>query len=872
MAVHGTRRRDSVSWDHAGLLKLLAGLARDRTSLPVLRCYWYETAEGRRTAEHDALAEMPGLKLRLVNARPGRREGIESQFRRDLVTLAKSGAISDAFIASADEHLAEIVSEVQDLGLRVVVLHITSDNGWTIPQPLRQECDDIVEISGVHLRPFVDLIRGAEPSLPQDQSYLAASAVPSSDESLARMPADGALNRAGLPAQALPAAVSAYQPAPAGSGYAQLGQQPYGGMAEQSAAAAAYQPVPVAREAGAPHGSNGAGHHAAHAASAPPASQFGNGRSEQGVAGEGVAGEQAYGSAQFGPGRDERGQARDGAVNGSVQSGQPNGAGQVAAGPAGNSGQFPVLPSGGAPDDPSLNGHGQPGPVPAGGAYGAAANAVVLNGAVLAGAAASGGPVTGGAVTGGAVTGGTATGSAAVAGLGNGSVAHGRAVSARAAGSAPNGMTAGYSRSGDGSGSAQAAYTTRPQQVFVAPPGDVAKNASVPGGYQTSAVPGGYQSQALPAGYQQAGSRPNGASGHHHDPGQNGVAPDANSRLAGSSGFGPYQGYQSNGAVPGAHSANGGLGMPGDGSAMSGAGNSGQFHVLPPAGQPGAASNGAAYGGMMHGGAANDGSVSNSGAGNGSAVNNGAQPSSAFQAAPVSGPPPAPGHPLPGRSPAGYSPTGQQPTGGQQPAGGQPSVGGQPPVGRQTPLPGQAQPYYPANPPYPGGQVVPGRDQVVTGREQASLSLAARGAAPAYPSQQYQPPPQYQPQQNQPQQNQPQPQQYQAQPYQAQQYQQYQPQLSSALPAVRPAQPMAVSLPDAVKAAHNEGFTFGESVSRDAPGLWLEAVLARKPRMPSDLEARLLQGSVLPIDSLLHDEVRHSLRRGFWDALESAMR
>ena len=85
-------------------------------------------------------------------------------------------------------------------------------------------------------------------------------------------------------------------------------------------------------------------------------------------------------------------------------------------------------------------------------------------------------------------------------------------------------------------------------------------------------------------------------------------------------------------------------------------------------------------------------------------------------------------------------------------------------------------------------------------------------------------------------------------------------------------QPVAIALPDAVKAAHAEGFKFGESVGRDAPGLWLEAVLARKPRMPSDLEARLLQGSVLPIDSLLHDEVRHSLRRGFWDALESARR
>jgi hypothetical protein len=80
------------------------------------------------------------------------------------------------------------------------------------------------------------------------------------------------------------------------------------------------------------------------------------------------------------------------------------------------------------------------------------------------------------------------------------------------------------------------------------------------------------------------------------------------------------------------------------------------------------------------------------------------------------------------------------------------------------------------------------------------------------------------------------------------------------------------SLADAVQSAHEEGQAFGESVARDAPALWLEAVLARKPRMPSDLEARLLQGSTLPIDFLLHDEVRHALRRGFWDALERARR
>jgi hypothetical protein len=92
-----------------------------------------------------------------------------------------------------------------------------------------------------------------------------------------------------------------------------------------------------------------------------------------------------------------------------------------------------------------------------------------------------------------------------------------------------------------------------------------------------------------------------------------------------------------------------------------------------------------------------------------------------------------------------------------------------------------------------------------------------------------------------------------------------------------PGQPIPVPgqglpLADAVQAAHAEGFEFGQSVAREAPALWLEAVLARKPRMPSDLEARLLQDSVLPIDSLLHDETRHALRRGFWDALERSRR
>ena len=175
MAVHGTRRAESVSWDYEGLLQLLSSLARERSGLPVLRCYWYEaTVDGRRTAEQDALADVPGIKLRVAKIRPGRREGVETEIHRDLTTLARNNAISDALVVSAEEDLAQVIADVQDLGMRVTLVHIAVDGNWTISRALRQESDDIIEISGDHLRPYVELVAGAEPVHPDEDGDLAA--------------------------------------------------------------------------------------------------------------------------------------------------------------------------------------------------------------------------------------------------------------------------------------------------------------------------------------------------------------------------------------------------------------------------------------------------------------------------------------------------------------------------------------------------------------------------------------------------------------------------------------------------------------------------------------------------------------------------
>ncbi|MEU8250101.1 NYN domain-containing protein [Nonomuraea sp. NPDC048916] len=161
MAVHGTRHREAVAWDYPGLLQLMTNLSRERTGLPLLRCYWYEaTVEARRTPEHDALADIPGLKLRLSRIRPGRREGVDAQVHRDLMTLARNNAICDAVVVSGDEDLAQVVCDAQDLGIRVTVVHVAAEGGWAVSRTLRQEGDDLIELGGGHLRPYVNLVTG----------------------------------------------------------------------------------------------------------------------------------------------------------------------------------------------------------------------------------------------------------------------------------------------------------------------------------------------------------------------------------------------------------------------------------------------------------------------------------------------------------------------------------------------------------------------------------------------------------------------------------------------------------------------------------------------------------------------------------------
>jgi hypothetical protein len=694
MAVHGTRHRESVSWNYAGLLQFLGSVARDRTGLPLLRCYWYEaTVEGRRSAEHDALADLPGVKLRLGRMRPGRREGVESEIHRDLTTLARNGALQDALVVSAEEDLAQVIADVQDLGLRVTLVHITVDGNWTISRALRQECDEIVEIGEAHLRPYVELVVGAEPL--HDDERQGAGAYPGRALTNGHGPVGPLGHQQALPAGSSPAPPEIYT-APVIAEYQRTAQPAMNGQPGAQPPASPSGPAPPEQQAPQPRRSR-------NAPQAPAGDMQPGAAAMPGM--QQPAGMAAQPAAPTGPPAPAQGQAA----------------------PA--TGPMPVQPGMTQPADaPGMAAQPPPAaqqPLPARQRRGRNA----------------------------------------------------------AAGQGATGMPAAPHPGQQPAAAAPMGQHVAPGQQMVPGQQVVPAQQMVPGQPGQQMVPG---QQMAPG--QQA------VPGQQAMLGQPGMqAPPVQQTHPG---MAPHQGGPAGAQVP-------------------------QAPQIPQAPQPPQA------------------------------------PPGMPAEQPVYPAPPA--YQGPGPEAMGGPAGSHQAQGGPQAA---PAMAGLP-----GPMPGQAGPAgavpvppAPGGPPGPGGPAGPPAQQ---GRGAARAQAAATGRFTRGPqnqqavqAQQFPGPPADQPEMAA------------GAPYMPPQQDMYggqQPAASHLVP-----QQTSVSLADAVQAAHGEGFNFGQSVARDAPALWLEAVLARKPRMPSDLEARLLQDSALPIDSLLHDEVRHALRRGFWDALERA--
>ena len=123
--------RSNVEIDGLRASEFFAKLAKKSCDLPLLRTYWYDGAkDGIPSADHQRIAALPSVKLRLgrINAR-NQQKGVDALIYRDLITLARERAISDAFLLAGDEDLREGVKAAQDMGVRVTLIGIEPSPG-----------------------------------------------------------------------------------------------------------------------------------------------------------------------------------------------------------------------------------------------------------------------------------------------------------------------------------------------------------------------------------------------------------------------------------------------------------------------------------------------------------------------------------------------------------------------------------------------------------------------------------------------------------------------------------------------------------------------------------------------------------------------
>ena len=141
-----------------GANDFLVGLAADVCGLGPLRTYWYDSSgDGVPTSAQQMIASLPNMKLRLENyGGRGERSLVSSAIQRDLTTLARARAICDAFLLSADTELVDSVREVQDLGIRVILINVASrDERRDRPGVLANEADEVVKLTKDDLSRFI---------------------------------------------------------------------------------------------------------------------------------------------------------------------------------------------------------------------------------------------------------------------------------------------------------------------------------------------------------------------------------------------------------------------------------------------------------------------------------------------------------------------------------------------------------------------------------------------------------------------------------------------------------------------------------------------------------------------------------------------
>ena len=121
-----TTLRAAITVQFENLIEGLVSAVSRISSQEVLRTYWYDASrDGLYTDEHKKVGLVPGVKVRLGRINYyGEQKGVDLRLALDLVALARTGAVSNAYLISGDDDLTEAVEEAQALGMKVSLLGI----------------------------------------------------------------------------------------------------------------------------------------------------------------------------------------------------------------------------------------------------------------------------------------------------------------------------------------------------------------------------------------------------------------------------------------------------------------------------------------------------------------------------------------------------------------------------------------------------------------------------------------------------------------------------------------------------------------------------------------------------------------------------
>jgi uncharacterized LabA/DUF88 family protein len=128
----GAGGRSQVNFDYAALSDVMADLVEEDTGVRPIRRVWYDAAQGGRpTADHRALASIPGVQVMLgwtIKLSDGtvRQKAVDSLLVRDMLRIAYRNTSEVVVLVAGDGDLVPGAQEAADYGLAIHLWGIAS--------------------------------------------------------------------------------------------------------------------------------------------------------------------------------------------------------------------------------------------------------------------------------------------------------------------------------------------------------------------------------------------------------------------------------------------------------------------------------------------------------------------------------------------------------------------------------------------------------------------------------------------------------------------------------------------------------------------------------------------------------------------------